>query len=112
VYLEVMGHLVDITISRIGKEILELRDITEIESIRLGELLDMVKTLEEIFVIIPEEVSRLYDGMWKSCTDVYHQPSRVVAQVPHWLKFCYISEILVCRISFYHSWQRVHQGSI
>lgn len=75
-YLSVMGHLVDFTVERISSDILALQDITESESNRLNDLVKLLQPLEAVFVT--------------------EQPSSIVAQVPHWLKFCYISELLVC----------------
>ncbi|ORX34895.1 hypothetical protein BD324DRAFT_682822 [Kockovaella imperatae] len=75
-YLLVLGYLLDETIQKISGDILALQDITEVESTRLSELLRVIYPLEEIFVLNPG------------------QPSAIVAQVPHWLKFCYISELL------------------
>jgi hypothetical protein len=53
-----MGHLVDVTVSRIAIDILSLRDITEDESVKLGEILGIVKGLEDIFVLEGRHVSR------------------------------------------------------
>ncbi|RXK40688.1 hypothetical protein M231_01939 [Tremella mesenterica] len=72
----IMGYLIDCVVKRISTEVLELRDIPEIESERINELCKSLHTLEEIFMISPGE------------------PSSIVAQVPHWLKFCYLSELL------------------
>jgi centromere/kinetochore protein ZW10 len=76
-YLSVLGHLVDFAVERISSDILALQDITESESNRLNDLVKLLQPLEAVFVT------------------EQGQPSSIVAQVPHWLKFCYISELLV-----------------
>ncbi|RSH89597.1 hypothetical protein EHS25_002148 [Saitozyma podzolica] len=79
-YLSVMGHLVDFAVERISSDILALQDITESESNRLNDLVKLLQPLEAVFVT------------------EQGQPSSIVAQVPHWLKFCYISELLVANL--------------
>lgn len=64
-------------LSRILGDILALEDITEVESHRLSELCHILNALEGLFVEDPE------------------QPSFVVSHVPSWLKFSYLSELLV-----------------
>jgi centromere/kinetochore protein ZW10 len=76
-YLSALGYLLDCAVQRISSDILALPDITEVESNRLNELVKLLHPLEQVFVSEPD------------------QPSSIVAQVPHWLKFCYISELLV-----------------
>ena len=96
-YLIVLGYILDETIQTISAEILALQDITEEESTRLNVLLGLIYPLEEIFVIHPGQVSR-FGGVRlerNQLTMLLKQPSTIVAQVPHWLKFCYISELLV-----------------
>ncbi|ORY30834.1 hypothetical protein BCR39DRAFT_528539 [Naematelia encephala] len=74
--LDVLGYLLDTVVSKVSSDLLALEDITEIESNRLNDLIKLLMPLESIFLIDPT------------------QPSTVVAQVPHWLKLCYISELL------------------
>lgn len=76
-YLTVIGYLLDEAVQRITDDILDLRDITELESERINDLLKPIRALEDAFTV--------QQG----------QPSNVVAHVPHWLKFCYVSELLV-----------------
>jgi len=52
----VLGYLLDEAITRIIGDIVDLQDITEIESNRLNEVLEPVRTLEEIFVSEPGQV--------------------------------------------------------
>lgn len=63
---------------RILQDILTLSDIPEVDSHRLSELCRILNSLEGLFSEDPE------------------QPSFVVAYVPSWLKFNYLSELLVC----------------
>jgi len=76
-YLAVIGYLLDEAVLRITSDILDLRDITEVESERINDLLKPIRGLEDVFTV--------QEG----------QPSNIVAHVPHWLKFCYVSELLV-----------------
>ncbi|KAG8983078.1 hypothetical protein FRB93_007669 [Tulasnella sp. JGI-2019a] len=74
-YLEATGYLVEEILSRIIGDITSLRDIPEMESHRLNELLKLISPLEDLFV-----------GDDGSTT--------VVAHVPSWLKFSYLAELL------------------
>ena len=67
----------DTALSRILADVLALEDITEAESHRLCELCHIMNSLEGLFVEDPDE------------------PSFVVSYVPSWLKFSYLSELLV-----------------
>jgi len=51
-----MGHLIDILVSHLANEILSVNDITEAESVRIGEILGIVKELENTLMIQPGEV--------------------------------------------------------
>ncbi|KAK4683475.1 hypothetical protein P7C73_g6781, partial [Tremellales sp. Uapishka_1] len=101
-YLSVTGYLLDYSVSRIATDILALDDITEIESNRLNELCKLLHPLESLFILQPEQVSSFFPIPYRDTklTDKRlpspspQQPSSIVAQVPHWLRFCYISELL------------------
>ncbi|CAK5267741.1 unnamed protein product [Mycena citricolor] len=75
-YYSAVGILVDTALSRVLEDILELPDITEVESQRLSELCRMLNVLEALFV-----------------EDTNQQPF-AWAYVPCWLKFSYLSELL------------------
>ncbi|KDR80702.1 hypothetical protein GALMADRAFT_241105 [Galerina marginata CBS 339.88] len=75
-YYTVVGSVADIALSRVLRDVLALPDIPELESHRLSELCRIFNALEGLFNEDPE------------------QPSFVVAYVPSWLKFSYLSELL------------------
>ncbi|PPQ69821.1 hypothetical protein CVT26_014198 [Gymnopilus dilepis] len=75
-YYSAIGSVTDSALSRVLHDILELPDIPEVESHRLSELCRIFNSLEGLFSEDPE------------------QPSFVVAYVPSWLKFSYLSELL------------------
>ncbi|KAE9389750.1 hypothetical protein BT96DRAFT_889918 [Gymnopus androsaceus JB14] len=75
-YYTALGSVTNTALTRVITEILELGDITEEESHRLGELCRIFGALEGLFVEDPE------------------QPSFIVAYVPSWLKFSYLGELL------------------
>lgn len=77
-YYDALGSIVETALSRMLGDVLALEDITEVESHRLCELCHILNALEYLFVEDPE------------------QPSFVVSYVPSWLKFSYLSELLVC----------------
>lgn len=81
-YYDALGSIVEAALSRILGDILALEDITEVESHRLSELCHILNALEGLFVEDPE------------------QPSFVVSHVPSWLKFSYLSELLVRGLVF------------
>ena len=56
-YLTTLGYLLDEAITRIIGDIVDLQDITEIESNRLNEVLEPIRTLEEVFAEAPGQVS-------------------------------------------------------
>lgn len=56
-YLGVLGYLLDESIQRVTTDVLNLVDITEVESNRLNDLLKLIRPLEEIFRMDPEQVS-------------------------------------------------------
>ena len=53
---EVMGQLVDYTVSLMASDILALPDITELESSRIGELCKLVHPLDQLFMNPAAEV--------------------------------------------------------
>ncbi|KZV65179.1 hypothetical protein PENSPDRAFT_655986 [Peniophora sp. CONT] len=77
-YFTATGALVDAALARVLEDVLALPDITEDESHRLSELCRVMNALEGLFIDAEDP----------------EQPSRVVAHVPSWLKFSYLSELL------------------
>ncbi|TFY81371.1 hypothetical protein EWM64_g2646 [Hericium alpestre] len=75
-YFPALGDVVDSVLAQMLETILALPDITEVESHRLSELCRILNSLEGLFLDNPD------------------QPSSVVAYVPSWLKFSYLSELL------------------
>ncbi|KAF5362245.1 hypothetical protein D9756_002329 [Leucocoprinus leucothites] len=75
-YYTAIGLVTEAALSRILQDILALSDIPEVDSHRLSELCRILNSLEGLFSQDPE------------------QPSFVVAYVPSWLKFNYLSELL------------------
>ncbi|KAF8202281.1 hypothetical protein BJ912DRAFT_944331 [Pholiota molesta] len=75
-YYTAIGTVAEAALSRILRDILALPDIPEIESHRLSELCRILNSMEGLFSEDPNE------------------PSFVVAYVPSWLKFSYLSELL------------------
>ncbi|KAI0317156.1 hypothetical protein OF83DRAFT_1263778 [Amylostereum chailletii] len=75
-YFTAVGAVVDAALVQMLDDVLAISDITEVESHRLSELCRILNALEGLFLDDPE------------------QPSLVVAYVPSWLKFSYLSELL------------------
>ncbi|KAF5373242.1 hypothetical protein D9615_007430 [Tricholomella constricta] len=75
-YYTAIGMVADAGLRRILTDILALPDIPEVESHQLSELCRILNAMEGLFV---EDSA---------------QPSFVVAYVPSWLKFSYLSELL------------------
>ncbi|KAJ7577020.1 hypothetical protein C8J56DRAFT_378047 [Mycena floridula] len=75
-YYTSLGSIVEEALTRILDDVLALHDIPEVESHRLSELCKILHSLEGLFVEDPD------------------QPSFVVAYVPSWLKYSYLSELL------------------
>ncbi|KAJ7879914.1 hypothetical protein B0H14DRAFT_3082805 [Mycena olivaceomarginata] len=73
-YYTAIGMVTEAALSRVLEDILALPDITEVESHRLSELCRMLHALEALFI--------------------EDQEPFVVAYVPSWLKFSYLSELL------------------
>ncbi|KAH9975969.1 hypothetical protein BGW80DRAFT_1295582 [Lactifluus volemus] len=80
-YFDALGNLVNFCLTCIMDDVLALSDITEVESHRLSELCRILHALEGLFMDDPE------------------QPSFVVACVPAWLKFSYLSELLEANLA-------------
>lgn len=76
-YYTAIGLVTEAILSRILQDILALSDIPEVDSHRLSELCRILNSLEGLFSEDPA------------------QHSFVVAYVPSWLKFNYLSELLV-----------------
>jgi centromere/kinetochore protein ZW10 len=72
-----MGQLVESVVTRLLDEIVALDDITEVESERISSMLGDVELLETLFISA--------NGS---------SVSSIAVHVPHWLKMCYIKEIL------------------
>lgn len=79
-YHNVIGKLVETTVTSILHSVLSLEDITEIESQRIGSTLARVEGLGQLFQPDPALVST------------------AAAFVPHWIKFGYLIKILVSTI--------------
>ncbi|KAF6761606.1 hypothetical protein DFP72DRAFT_626225 [Ephemerocybe angulata] len=75
-YYQAIGRLVDTALSRVLRDIISLPDIPELESNKLSELCRIFNSLEGLFSEDPT------------------QSTFVVAYVPSWLKFSYLSELL------------------
>ncbi|KAM6497121.1 hypothetical protein JOM56_007594 [Amanita muscaria] len=75
-YYSALGLVTEAALSRMLEDILALPDIPEVESHRLSELCRILSALEGLFM----------EGI--------NQPSFVLAYVPSWLKFSYLSELL------------------
>jgi hypothetical protein len=77
-YYTAIGLVTEAALSRILQDILALSDIPEVDSHQLSELCRILNSLEGLF---HEDIT---------------QTSVAVAYVPSWLKFNYLSELLVC----------------
>lgn len=75
-YYSALGSVTEAALSRMLEDILALPDIPEVESHRLSELCRILSALEGLFM---EDIN---------------QRSFVLAYVPSWLKFSYLSELL------------------
>ncbi|GJE98094.1 hypothetical protein PsYK624_143160 [Phanerochaete sordida] len=80
-YYEALGSTVDAALARVLRDILALPDITAAESHKLNELCRVLTALEGLFA--PDAAG----------------PSLVVAYVPSWLKFSYLSELMEASMS-------------
>ncbi|KAJ7654458.1 hypothetical protein DFH06DRAFT_1298890 [Mycena polygramma] len=75
-YYTAIGMVTEAALSRVLEDILALHDIPEVESHRLSELCRILHALEALFI------------------EDTNQDPFVVAYVPSWLKFSYLSELL------------------
>ncbi|KAI0079377.1 hypothetical protein K474DRAFT_1735495 [Panus rudis PR-1116 ss-1] len=80
-YYNAIGSVVESALSRVLQDILALSDIPDVESHKLADLCRVLNALEALFVEDP------------------NHPSFVVAYVPSWLKFSYLSELLEASIA-------------
>ncbi|TFK48548.1 hypothetical protein OE88DRAFT_1704425 [Heliocybe sulcata] len=80
-YYTAVGLAAEAALTRVLSDILALSDIPEVESHKLSELCRILNALEGLFGEDPE------------------QPSMVVAYVPSWLKFSYLSELMEASIA-------------
>lgn len=106
-HLTVTGRIVEHALTYVLDSVLALPDIPEVDSRRLAELCRVLAALEGLFVIDTGS-SRVADETvfgdlityWVTeaddCTTL--QSSLVVAYVPSWLKFSYLSELLVSNL--------------
>jgi protein transport protein DSL1/ZW10 len=94
-YYEAIGSVVDAALSRMLNDILALSDITADESQKLSELCRIMNSLEGLFVQNSDLVSAVLSSMIYLIVQSLSQPSFVVDYVPSWLKFSYLSELLV-----------------
>ena len=97
-YYEAIGSVTDAALSRVLQDVLELYDIPELESHRLSELCRILNAVEGLFCEDPEQVRNTQLLSLVSTNRIFKplQPSFVLAYVPTWLKFSYLSELLVC----------------
>jgi centromere/kinetochore protein ZW10 len=89
-----VGAIVELSLERILENILAIPDIPEVESHKLSELCRILAALEGLFVEDFSEVCSLCFG--QDSLLIVAQSSFVVSYVPSWLKFSYLSELLVC----------------
>ncbi|KAJ7813634.1 hypothetical protein B0H13DRAFT_1925320 [Mycena leptocephala] len=83
-YYTAIGMVTEAALSRVLEDILALPDIPEVESHRLSELCRLLHALEALFIEDANQASLAADR-----NDPF-----VVAYVPSWLKFSYLSELL------------------
>jgi len=92
-YYTALGGIINDILARVLKEVLGLRDIPEVESQRLAALCRILHPLDELFVESADEVT-VFLLRRSTCSDPL-QVSNVAVYVPLWLKFTYLSDILV-----------------
>jgi hypothetical protein len=97
-YFTAIGSITDAAIFRLISDILALPDITEVESHRLSELCRILNALEGLFSENDGQVNPL-SSKDMYIFDTYGQSSLVVQFVHGWLKFSYLTELLVRNIS-------------
>lgn len=84
----------EVSLQRILEDILAIQDIPEVESHKLSELCRILAALEGLFVEDTSEVCMLFSLQDSQLNNT--QSSFVVSYAPSWLKFSYLSELLVC----------------
>ncbi|KAJ6619858.1 hypothetical protein B0H10DRAFT_1792597 [Mycena sp. CBHHK59/15] len=89
-YYTAIGMVTEAALSRVLEDVLALPDIPEVESHRLSELCRILHALEGLFVEDANQACPRYNASMTLCP----QDSFVVAYVPSWLKFSYLSELL------------------
>lgn len=98
-YYVALGSVVDSALSRVLDDVLALPDILEVESHRLSELCKIMNALEGLFVEDTDQVcynpALIAIAFVTKMTLPARKPSFVVAYVPSWLKYSYLSELLV-----------------
>lgn len=93
--LSSIGQLVETAIARVADDIIAIPDITADESERLKQICEVLKHVEEIF---DSHVRLVIEGdVITALTWSMLQGVNIVAYVPHWLRFCYVAEIMVSR---------------
>ena len=93
-YYTALGGIINDILVRVLREVLGLRDIPEVESQRLAALCRILHPLDELFVESPNEVNFAFLLRRGASSDPF-QISNVAVYVPLWLKFTYLSDILV-----------------
>lgn len=104
-YYQAIGNFVNVALNRILNDILALSDITEQESHKLSEVCHILNAFEGLFVEDHSQVRLRPLIPLHSTEAAIYKPSFVVAYVPSWLKFSYLSELLVSRITSAYSAQ-------
>ncbi|KAJ6518886.1 hypothetical protein C8R45DRAFT_807703 [Mycena sanguinolenta] len=92
-YYTAIGMLTEAALSRVLEDILALPDIPEVESHRLSELCRMLHALEALFVEDTHQAGPAPNRR-EQTAEFCLQGSFVVAYVPSWLKFSYLSELM------------------
>ena len=106
-YYSTIGLLAETALSRVLRDVLSLPDIPELESHRLSELCRILNSMEGLFSEDPDQVWEHQSLKILLSHHILYQASFVVAYVPSWLKFSYLSELLVCFLHFsivLHRW--------
>jgi centromere/kinetochore protein ZW10 len=94
-YYTAIGMVTDAALSRVLEDVLALPDIPEVESHRLSELCRILHGLEALFVEEANQARTLPQWIEMNQLNGLLQDPFVVAYVPSWLKFSYLSELLV-----------------
>jgi centromere/kinetochore protein ZW10 len=89
-----IGQLVETAVVQVTNDIVAIPDITADESERLKQICDVLRPVEEMF---KSHVSlHACPGRERGIADIpsMSQGVNIVAYVPHWLRFCYVAEIM------------------